>query len=68
MTVYIKKLKSGDRYNWRVQVGKGRGARIKSRHYKKSQAKQMGLELARQRGDELREQMQYGHWRTVRAY
>jgi hypothetical protein len=67
MTVYIKKIESG-RYNWRVQVGNGRGARVKSRHELKTRAKQKGKQLARKRGDTLREQMQAGYWQTVRSY
>jgi hypothetical protein len=68
MTVYIKKLEDNSRYNWRVQTGKGRGARVKSRHYKKAQAKQTGRRIAKKRGDVLKEQMQWGGWRTVRSY
>lgn len=68
MTVYIKRVAEGSRYNWRVQVGNGRGAVVKSRHYLKRQAKQAGRELARERNDVLKEQMQAGFWRTVRSY
>jgi len=67
MTVYIKRTNSG-RYNWRVQVGSGRGARIKSRHRLKRRAKQKGKQLARDRGDTLKEQMQAGYWQTVASY
>jgi hypothetical protein len=67
MTVYIKKL-DGSKYNWRVQVGKGRGARVKSRHRLKRRAKEKGRQVARSRGDVLKEQMQYGAWQTVRSY
>jgi hypothetical protein len=67
MTVYVKKLSNG-RYNWRVQVGKGRGARVKSRHEKKRRAKSKARSLARDRGDVLKEQMQWGGWQTVTSY
>lgn len=67
MTVYIKKTSNG-RYNWRVQVGNGRGARVKSRHRYKRRAKAKARQLAQQRGDVLREQMQAGYWRTVATY
>jgi len=67
VTVYIKRTNSG-RYSWRVQVGSGRGARIKSRHRLKRRAKQKARQLARQRGDTLKEQMQAGYWQTVRSY
>lgn len=67
MTVYIEKIESGQ-YNWRVQVGNGRGARVKSRHRKKRRAKSKGRSLARKRGDVLKEQMQAGYWQTVASY
>jgi len=67
MTVYIVKNDSG-RYQWRVQVGKGRGARIKSRHKLKRRAKQKGRDLAKERGDVLKEQMYAGYWQTVGSY
>lgn len=67
MTVYVKKIDSG-RYNWRVQVGNGRGARVKSRHRHKRRAKSKGRQLAKQRGDVLKEQMQAGYWRTAASY
>lgn len=67
MTVYIEKI-SGGRYNWKVQVGNGRGARIKSRHKYKRRAKAKGKQLARQRGDQLKERMQAGYLRTVATY
>lgn len=68
MTVYVKKDTSSSRYRWRVQVGNGRGGRVKSRHLYKERAKQKGRQLARKRGDELREQMQAGYWQTVASY
>lgn len=67
MTVYVERLQNG-RYRWRVQVGSGRGARVKSRHRKKRTAKQKARQVARQRGDVLKEQMQAGYWRTVASY
>lgn len=67
MTVYIEKHDSG-RYNWRVKVGEGRGAVVKSRHLYKRRAKAKGKQLARQRGETLKEQMQAGFWRTVQSY
>lgn len=67
MTVYVEKYDSG-RYNWRVKVGEGRGAVVKSRHEKKRPAMAKGRQLARKRGETLKEQMQAGFWRTVRAY
>jgi hypothetical protein len=67
MTVYIEAESSG-RYNWRVQVGNGRGARIKSRHRYKRRAKSKAKQLARQRGDQLKERMQAGYLRTVASY
>ena len=67
MTVYVKKTESG-RYNWRVQVGNGRGARVKSRHKYKRRAVEKARQVAQQRGDVLREQMQAGYWRTVASY
>lgn len=67
MTVYIEKIETG-RYNWKVQVGSGRGARIKSRHKYKRRAKAKAKQLAASRGDVLKEQMQAGYWRTVRSY
>jgi len=67
VTVRIKRIDSG-RYNWRVQVGRGRGARIKSRHRLKRRAKQKARKLAQQRGDTLKEQMQAGYWQTVASY
>lgn len=67
MTVYIKQT-DGGQYKWRVQVGSGRGARVKSRHKYKRRAKAKGKSLAQQRGDVLKEQMDAGYWRTVRSY
>lgn len=67
MTVYIKRIEN-NRYNWRVQVGNGRGARVKSRHEYKRRAKSKGRQLAQKRGDVLKEQMQAGYWRTVTSY
>jgi hypothetical protein len=67
MTVYIEKYDQG-RYNWRVKVGKGRGAVVKSRHELKRRAKAKGKQLARQRGETLKEQMQAGYWQTVGSY
>lgn len=67
MTVYIEKHDSG-RVNWRVKVGEGRGAVVKSQHRLKRAAKQAGMQLARKRGETLKEQMQAGYWRTVRQY
>lgn len=66
MTVYIEK--TDGRYNWLVRVGRGRGSVIKSRHYKKQQAKSKGRKIARKRNDVLKEQMQAGYWQTVRSY
>lgn len=68
MTVVIESAKDSSRYNWRVQVGYGRGSVIKSRHYKKSAAKKDGKRLARNRGDVLEERMQHGAIRTVGTY
>jgi hypothetical protein len=68
MTVYIEKLEGTKRYNWRVKVGSGRGSRVLSRHYKKQQALQTGRVEARKRNATLKEQMQWGGWRTVRSY
>lgn len=68
MTVYIEKLADSHRYNWVVRVGRGRGGAIKSRHRKKQRAKSRGREIARKRGDLLKEQMQAGYWRTVTSY
>jgi hypothetical protein len=67
MTVYIEK-NDGNRYKWIVRVGRGRGSVIKSRHYKKRQAKKTAREIARDRGDVLKEQMHYGQWQTVTSY
>lgn len=67
MTVYIEKHDAG-RYKWRVKVGEGRGAVVKSRHRYKQRAKAKGKQLAKQRGETLKEQMQAGFWRTVTAY
>jgi len=67
MTVFIKKVADG-RYNWRVQVGKGRGGRVKSRHRLKRRAKAKGKEIAKRRSETLKEQMQAGYWQTVRSY
>jgi hypothetical protein len=68
MTVYIKRVAEGSRYNWRVQVGTGRGSVIKSRHQFKRRAKEAGRRLAKERNDVLKEQMQAGYWQTVRSY
>jgi hypothetical protein len=68
MTVYVEKLGDNSRYNWRVKVGKGRGSRIKSRHRLKRRALQRGKAIASDRGDILKEQLQWGGWRTVRSY
>lgn len=68
MTVYVEKLGDNARYNWRVKVGKGRGGRIKSRHRLKRRALARGKQLARDRGDVLKEQMDWGGWRTVGTY
>lgn len=67
MTVYVEK-NDGGRYKWIVRVGRGRGSVIKSRHYKKRQAKRKGRKIADQRGDVLKEQMQAGYWQTVGSY
>ncbi len=67
MTVYIEKT-DGGRYNWRVQVGSGRGARVKSRHKYKRRAKSKARQLAKRRGDVLKEQMNAGYWQTVASY
>lgn len=67
MTVYVKQVSNGQ-YKWRVQVGNGRGARVKSRHKLKRRAKSKARKLAQQRGDVLKEQMDAGYWRTVRSY
>lgn len=68
MTVVIESAKNNSRYNWRVQVGQGRGSVIKSQHYKKQAAKREAKKLARKRGDVLKERMQWGGIRTVRSY
>jgi len=68
MTVYVIKLDDTSRYNWRVQVGKGRGGIIKSRHRLKRRALKKGRSIAKQRGEVLKEQMQWGGWRTVGSY
>ena len=68
MTVYVEKLDSSNRYNWVVRVGQGRGSVIKSRHRMKQRATSKGRQIARQRGDVLKEQMQAGYWRTVTSY
>lgn len=67
MTVYVEKNTDG-RYKWVVRVGRGRGSVIKSRHRLKRKAKEMGRKIARQRGDVLKEQMDYGAWQTVTTY
>lgn len=68
MTVYVKKIEGNGRSNWRVQVGTGRGSVIKSRHRLKRRALQKGRQLARQRNDVLKEQMNWGGWQTVASY
>lgn len=68
MTVVIESAKDNSQYNWRVQVGYGRGSIIKSRHYKKSAAKKTAKRLARQRGDVLQERMHHGAIRTVGTF
>lgn len=67
MTVFIEKNDDG-RYKWIVRVGRGRGSVIKSRHRKKARAKSKARKIAKKRGDKLKEQMNYGTWRTVRSY
>lgn len=66
MTVYIEQ--TDGRYNWIVRVGRGRGSIIKSRHYKKRQAKRKGRKIAKERNDTLKEQMTWGGWQTVASY
>jgi hypothetical protein len=68
VTVYIKKLDDAKRYNWRVQVGTGRGSNVLSRHRLKSQARQSGRKQARKRNTVLKEQMQWGGWQTLASY
>jgi len=67
MTVFIEKTDSG-RYKWLVRVGRGRGSVIKSRHNKKRRAKKKARQIARKRGDVLKEQMNAGYWQTVTSY
>jgi len=66
MTVYVEK--NDGRYNWIVRVGRGRGSVIKSRHFKKQPALSKGREIAKQRRDTLKQQMQAGYWQTVTSY
>lgn len=68
MTVYIKKLDDGSRYNWRVQVGTGRGSRVLSKHRLKRQAQQSGRTEAAKRNTVLKEQMEWGGWKTLASY
>lgn len=64
MTVYVEHQNG----RWLVRVGRGRGSIIKARHSTKRQALRDGRELARDRGDELQQEMQAGYWQTVRTY
>jgi len=67
MTIYINA--NDGRYNWVVTVGQGRGSRVLSRHYKKSEALKSGRIEAKSRDTTLKQQMaQTGQWRTVRSY
>jgi len=68
MTIFVKHEPNG-RYSWVVTVGRGRGSRKLSRHYKKSEALKSGRIEAKSRGTTLKQQMaQTGQWRTVRSY
>jgi len=67
MTVLVEQH-DHPRYAWVVKIGKGRGGCIISRHELKPRATQRAKQLARRRGDTLKEQMQAGYFRTVAEY
>ncbi|MFB6197591.1 MAG: hypothetical protein ABEI52_04890 [Halobacteriaceae archaeon] len=68
MTVLIQKARDNKSHNWEVRIGAGQGGKILSRHYKKRQALKKGRRVAKKRGDVLKEQLQWGGWRTRQDY